>query len=246
MELTDSTLREYLLGSSSPEAAEQIEARLLEDDELFAALQSAEDDLFDACARGRLAPSDRARFLERYAHRQDRLEFAGMLAQRTAVPQRVSPYARRPWNPLAAAAVLILAAGALVTRLEAPAPVVVRLQPPAAAAAPQPFVVALALGTSRAAGASTVVSIPSSAKSVQLNVRLDPGDRFDDYSMELRGANDRAVWSGAHVKGATVDGNLIVSAQIPATALPAGSYELAVRGAGTDLGFLPLTVRWSP
>src|SRR4029453_2659486 len=108
MEWTDSALRAYLLGSASPEMAEQLEARVLEDHELFAALQSAEDDLFDACARGTLTAADRTRFLERYGRDTDRLRFAAALAQRPAAPAGVSP-ARRPWIPLAAAAALILA-----------------------------------------------------------------------------------------------------------------------------------------
>jgi hypothetical protein len=243
MEWTDSALRDYLLGSSSPEAAERIEARVIEDDQLFAALRSAEDDLFDACARGRLAPAERARFLERYGQHADRLQFAAALAHRTAGTS--SSGSRRTWISLAAAAVLVLAAGALFTQLEAPAPVVVR-QAPTATVEPQPFAVALTLGTSRAVSAVTPVTIPSGTTAVQLTVRLDPGDRFDKYAIELRGAGDRVVWSGGDLTPATVDGNLTVSARIPATALPGGSYELAVRGAGTDLGFLPLTIRWSP
>ena len=248
MEWTDSALRAYLLGSASPEMAEQLEARVLEDHDLFAALQSAEDDLFDACARGTLTPTERTRFLERYGRDTDRLRFAATLAQRTAAPpSQVSPAARRPWIPLAAAAALILAAGALVTQLEAPAPVPAPPQQGAAPApAPAPFAVALTLGTSRSASASTPVTIPAGTAAVQLNVRLDPADRFDRYAVELRGAGDRVVWSGADLTAEAVDGNLNVSARIPATALPAGSYELAVRGGGTDLGFVALTVRWSP
>jgi len=245
VEWTDSALRDYLLGSSSAEAAERIEARLLEDEELFAALRSAEDDLFDACARGRLAPAARARFLQRYGHETGRLRFAAALAGRTAASTRVSPFSRRPWISIAAAAAIVLMAGLLFTQLEAPAPVTPRPQP---GPAPQPpaFAVTLALGTSRAASASTAVTIPAGTSEVQVNVRLDPADRFGKYAMELRGARDRVVWSGGDLTAATVDGYLTVSARIPATALPAGSYELAVRGAGTDLGFVPLTVRWSP
>jgi len=245
MEWTDSALRAYLLGSASPEMAEQLEARVLEDHELFAALQSAEDDLFDACARGTLTSVERTRFLERYGRDTDRLRFAAALAQRPATPARVSPAARRPWIPLAAAAALILAAGALVTQLEAPAPLP-SPQQQGAAPAQAPFAVALTLGTSRSASASTPITIPAGTAAVQLNVRLDPADRFARYAMELRGAGDRVVWSGADLTAEAVDGNLNVSARIPATVLPAGSYELAVRGGGTDLGFVPLTVRWSP
>lgn len=243
MEWTESALREYLLGSSSPEVAERIEAQALEDEELFAALRSAEDDLIDAWARGRLAPADQARFLERHGHQSDRLRFAGAWAQRPGGATHGSPVARKPWIPLAAAAVLVLAAGTLFTQLEAPS---VPPAPPAGAPQPPPFAVALTLGTSRAAAAATAVTIPAGTATVQMNVQIDPGDRFDRYAMELRGAGDRTVWSAGDLTAAAADGHLTLSARIPAAVVPAGSYELAIRGAGTDLGFVPLTVRWSP
>lgn len=245
MEWTDSALRAYLLGTTSPQEAEQLEARVLEDHAVFAALQGVEDDLFDACARGTLTPAERASFLERYGRETDRLRFAAGLAQRSSPAAGMSPAVRRPWIPLAAAAALILAAGALVTQLEAPGPGPQPQQERATPAAP-PFAIALTLGTSRSASTSTAVSIPAGTAAVQLNVRIDPADRFDRYAMELRGAGDRVVWSGSDLTAEAVNGNLNVSARIPATALPAGSYELAVRGGGTDLGFAPLTVRWSP
>lgn len=242
---TDSALREYLLGSSSPEAAERVEARLLEDDDLFAALQNAEDDLFDAFARGALDGTERARFLERYGQQADRLRFAGVLAQRTTASARAVPFTSRAWMPWAAAAVLVLAAGAVFTQLEAPS-VVPGPEPNASRPESRPFAVALTLGASRAAAATTPVMIPPGTTELVVNVRLDPGDRFDTYAIDLRGAGDRVLWSGANLTASAVDGTLTVSARIPAASLPAGSYELAVRGAGTDLGFLPLTVRWSP
>jgi hypothetical protein len=241
---TDSALREYLLGSSSPEAAERVEARLLEDEDLFAALQSAEDDLFDAFARGTLDGTERARFLERYGQQADRVRFAGVLARRTASSGRSVPVTSRAWMPWAAAAVLVLAAGAVFTQLEAPS---VAPRPEPNASRPEStFAIALTLGASRAAAATTPVTIPAGTTEVVVYVRLDPGDRFDTYAMDLRGAGDRVLWSGANLTAAAVDGTLTVSARIPAASLPAGSYELAVRGGGTDLGFLPLTVRWSP
>jgi hypothetical protein len=254
MELTDSALREYLLGFASPEAAERIEARIFEDDDLFAAVRSAEDDLFDAYARGHLTSAERARFLERFGHQADRLRFAQAFG-RQSVAAHTPPAARRLWIPLAAAAAVILVAGAIFTQIEAPAPDITSRQsdaPTPGAPAPPgspakaPLSIALTLGTTRAPGSATAVSIPAGTPAVQVNVQLDPADVFDKYSMELRGSGDRAVWTARDLKATAAGGRLIVSAQIPADGLAAGSYELAVRGGGTDLGFLPLTVRWSP
>jgi hypothetical protein len=207
-------------------------------------MQSAEDDLFDAFTRGTLDGAERARFLERYGQQSDRLRFAGALAQRIASPGRSVAISGRAWMPWAAAAILVLAAGAVFTQLEAPS--VVPHPEPNASRPESPFVIALTLGASRAAAATTPVTIPAGTTEVVVNVRLDPGDRFDSYAIDLRGAGDRVLWSGANLTAAAVDGTLTVSARIPAASLPAGSYELAVRGGGTDLGFLPLTVRWSP
>lgn len=243
---TDSTLRDYLLGSAPPETAEQIEARLLEDDDLFAALRNVEDDLFDASARGTLDTESRARFAERYGHETERLRFAQALARKTVPSAPAVPLIRRPWMPWAAAAALILVAGAVFTQLEAPS---TPPGPPTTATAPRaetPFTVALALGASRASGATTNVSVPAGTTVVIMNVQLDPGDRFDTYAMELRGAGDRVVWSAADLKAISGHGDLAVMGRIPTASVPAGSYELAVRGGGTDLGFIPLTVRWSP
>lgn len=255
MEWTDSALREYLLGSSSSEAAERMEVRLLDDDELFAALRGAEDDLFDDCARGRLDDAALARFLERYGHETARRRFAGAFAHRTASASAsrptAMPFARRRWIPLAAAAALILMAGALYTRLEAPAPIVARPQPQprTIATAPPvvvPFAVTLTLGTSRAAATATTVTIPKGTTRVTVNVRLDPADRYEMYDMQLRGAGDRMIWSASRLPAAAVDGHLTVATPIPAAFLKPGTYELVVRGLDNDLGFLPLTIRWSP
>jgi heme A synthase len=149
--------------------------------------------------------------------------------------------------PLAAAAVLVLAAGAFYTRLEAPAPLVMTAPPQATApVSTAPLLVTLTLGTSRAAGDATIVTIPKDTAIVEMRVRLDPADRFDTYGVDVRGAGDLVVWRGTGLTASTIDGILTVTARIPAPSLTGGPHEVAVRGGGTDLGFVPLTIRWSP
>jgi hypothetical protein len=111
-----------------------------------------------------------------------------------------------------------------------------------------PFVVALTLGTSRAAGSGTTVTVPSNASAVQLRVGLDPADRYDRYSVELRTTSDRLAWRGDDLRASLEKGVLTLVAEIPAIALSDGTYELAVRGvsgaaAPEDLGFVSLTVQ---
>src|SRR6185436_20397432 len=105
-----------------------------------------------------------------YGHQTDRLRFAEAIARRVGAA-RAPRTAWWGWRPLAAAAILIIVAGAIFNQLEAPAPVGPSRAgipaSPAAAPAPAgpaaPFVVALALGTSRTPGATPVVVIPSRA-----------------------------------------------------------------------------------
>ncbi len=242
MTVTDAECRAYLLGQMPEADAERLEVRALEDEEAFQAVQSAEDDLFDGFVRGRLTPDERARFLDRFGGETGRIAFARALAQQTSTSGL-----RRPpmWVPLAAAAAVVLAAGAgwWLRSRPAPAPAVA---PPVAArvtAPAAPAVVAmLTLGTSRAAGDRPVIELPPGASAIDLRVRLNPGDRFDAYSMTLRSAADTVVWQGDHLRAAAQTGDLVVGATVPAERLPDGVYELAVRGGGSDLGYLSVRI----
>jgi hypothetical protein len=252
--VTDAECRAYLLGRLSEAEAEHLEARLLQDDEVFQAVREAEDDLFDAFARGQLTADDRARFVERFGDRTDGLAFSRALATRVR-PERSSDggsASRRPWIPLAAAAAVVLTAGAaLMWRSQpgpagAPAAKAPGVSAPTAPAGPSPIVVALSLSTSRAAGEPASVSLPASAASLQVRVRLNPADKYDRYMMELRSQADRVVWRGDDLRAAAEAGDLIVTATIPATSLEAGRYELAVRGGTDDLGFVPVRIMRTP
>jgi hypothetical protein len=244
--VTDADCRAYLLGRLPPDAAERLEGRLLEEDDLFQAMRSAEDDLFDAFARGELTPDDRERFLARFGADRDRIAFARALAARTGPTA-----SRRPsvWIPLAAAAALVVAAGAAWTLrsrrpaepVPAPPASIAAVQPPAAPVA-VPVVALLSLSSTRAAGDRPTIEIPAASTDVDLRVRLNPADRFDRYAMELRSAADAVVWRAGDLKGRVEHGDLFVDARVPAAALPDGVYELAVHGGGSDLGYLSLTI----
>lgn len=249
--MNDSTLRAYLLGQLPEDDAAKVEEQALQDDDFFQTLRSIEDDLFDEHARNRLSGADRERFLERYSGQPQRAAFARALAARTS-SGRVLLFSPYRWVAgLAAAAVLVLAVGTLVMRREAAQPGTAPAGRPStqAVAAPSapPVVVALALGTSRAAGSATPVTVPKDAASVDLRIRLDPADRFDRYALELRSAGDTVVWHADDARAATENGELVVHGTVPAASLDAGSYELAVRGsragaAPEDVGFAALEV----
>jgi hypothetical protein len=240
MTVTDADCRAYLLGQMPAADAERLEVRVLADDDLFQAVQSAEDDLFDGFARGRLTPDERARFVERFGGETGRIGFARALAQRTGTKGLTRPPI---WVPLAAAAAVLLAVGAgfwLRSRPAPapPAPVVAHVAMPGA-----PAVVAmLTLGTSRAAGDRPVIELPAGTSTVELRVRLNPADRFDAYSMTLRSTKDTVAWQADNLHATVQAGDLVVAATAPVGNLADGVYELAVRGGGADLGFLSVRI----
>ena len=84
---TDRDLRNYLLGELDDAGRDAFEVELLADDDAYAALLAAEDDLIDAYARGELAGAERAAFETRFLPRPDsaeRIAFARHLATLTA------------------------------------------------------------------------------------------------------------------------------------------------------------------
>jgi hypothetical protein len=165
----------------------------------------------------------------------------------------VLPFVRRQWIPLAAVAALLIAAGGLlVTREIAPhGPLQAPAAHPGPTAAPAVAVLLLTLGTSRAAGTPASVTVPKDASILQLRVRLDPSDRFDRYSIDLRASSDRSVWHGEDLRASAVGDGLALVASVPASSLESGSYELAVRGASGEasyaaLGFVTVKISRTP
>ena len=247
--MTEAALRAYLLGKLSESEVELVEARLVEDPDLFAQMETAEDDLFDAFARGSLDAGERARFLERFGADQQRQRFAQAFVTRTS-SRKVVPLFRRPWIGLAAAASLAVVIGAfLLPRQrgsEAPpalAPVPVATPAPAA---PITSVVSLSLGTSRAVGAPAKAVVPANASRVDFAIRLNPADKFAAYAAEIRSQSNLIIWGDA-IQTVAAGGDLIAHAIVPVDRLPAGTYEIAVRGGATasaldDLGFVTIEV----
>ena len=246
-------MRAYLLGQATEADAEHFEEQLLEDEQIYTTLRSVEDDLFDEFARGALTDTERTQFLERYGADRGRLLMAQAFARRSHLQRHDTASARsvwRSWVPLAAAATLAAAVGA--TMWPGPRPVVVAptVQSAAAPRAIVPAVLLVTLGTSRSAAAAPVAELRSGTSVLELRVRLDPSDRFDRYSMELRNGSG-FVWQDEGLHASTRDGEPIIVASVPAASLEAGSYELAVRGVtgaspAEALGFVTVRVARIP
>jgi hypothetical protein len=248
--MTEPALRAYLLGKLTESEVELVENRLVEDPDLFAQIETAEDDLFDAFARGTLDADERTRFLERFGADRPRQQFAKALVTRTS-SRKVVPFVQRRWVELAVAATLVMAVGAFVIPgqpVEEPlAPTPSSVRPPAAApAAPITASVSVALGSSRAAGGPAKVVIAPGATRVEIRVRLNPADTFAAYAAQIRSQADNIVWADA-VQTTTEGGELVVRAFVPADRLPPGTYEMAIRGGASagaldDLGFVTIEV----
>lgn len=126
--LEDGLLRKYLLGELSEEEADEIERRLLIDDELFVLAEAVEADLLAAGARGELAPAERERVLKRLASSpqgRERLALARVLNAtadkelREAATNVVRFPRRKPaarWAALAASLLAVTALSWLVVR----------------------------------------------------------------------------------------------------------------------------------
>jgi hypothetical protein len=82
--LTDLSARAYLLGQLTEAEATRLDERVLEEEEFFLSVRSAEDELFDEYVRNQMNTADRERFVERFGAQADRIAFAQALAQRTA------------------------------------------------------------------------------------------------------------------------------------------------------------------
>ena len=258
-------MRAYLLGQAAEADAVRLEERLLEDEQIYTTLHAVEDDLFDDFARGALTDTERARFLERYGADHGRLLVAQALAQSSRLasdrseaataglprPRVAGPKVRLPWVPLAVAATLVMAVGATMWLRPRPTGVP---RTASAAVAPRsitPAVLLVTLGTSRSAAAAPVAGLRDGTTVLQLHVRLDPSDRFDRYSMELRNGAGSLTWHDEALHASLSNGEPIIVASVPAASLAPGPYEIAVRGVdgaspAEALGFVTVRVERIP
>lgn len=245
--MTEVALRAYLLGKLSESEVALVETRLIEDPDLFSQMETAEDDLFDAFARGSLDADERARFLERFGADANRRRFAKAFVTRTS-SRKVVPFLRRPFIDLAIAATLVIVVGAIVMRPgpEPAAPATTPTPAATAAAAPVTSTVLLALGSSRAEGAPSKVAIDPGAARVNFRIRLNAADKFAAYAAQIRSHSDNVVW-GDSVTPSMEGADLFVTAAVPAERLADGAYEIAIRGGPNaasleDLGFIAIEV----
>jgi hypothetical protein len=249
----------YLLGRLSPEEEMQIEERVFVEPGFHDELQATSDDLIRAYLVGRLPAEDRTRFDEHFlasARRRERFDFLkdvlGTIQEASGQRRgsRVSRLAVSPW--LAAAALVLIAAGLYFTNLRRPprgdhradGPATPTPNPtaPPPTATPVPEARPRPTTAPRATAArpeTRLVRLPPAAdrpvemalaeetRTVRLEVPLE-GPRHPTYDAEIRGEDGEAVWQAKAILPRGPGEPLVL--EVPTRVLVADAYELRVSG----------------
>lgn len=219
----------YLLGRLDEAEREEFAARFLEDPELLARVEDAENDLFDAYAAGRLSGDDRWRFEERFLRDIEgrrRLALARALHRKT---RKGGVF--RVAGAIAAGVVLLAGVGWLVRRTGTT---------PAA----EPVLVAsyrLAAAT-RATAAPQEVRIPHTGM-VEWRTAVPAGTAEGAYQVELAGARGDVRWTSPPLDPAGAD----LAWRTPATVVPDGACVFTIRTGSRAVAYFDIrVVRGSP
>jgi anti-sigma factor RsiW len=232
----------YLLGGLDAEERDRIEERLFSDDGLHESLRATADDLIAAYSRGELPPEDRARFersflaSERGRARLGFLRNVMTVTAEAAVPLRETPRRSSRWRSWAAAALLLLALGALLlwrrpplfpraAQVATPVPTAMATpNAPAAAPATSPVVLTVQLA---ARGGPVPLALFGGTRRARFEV-LVPDAGPPSYDAILRRADGAEVWRAEDLAPARAGRPLAI--EIPAQVLVAGDYQLALEG----------------
>jgi len=226
----------YLLHKCPEGEREAIEERWMEDTGLYEQLQDVEAELLDAYAQGKLSADDResvAKYLLGSPVQDRKLLFARALRNQFPAPAR----SRVGWLGMAAAAVILLLAGAVAwlawqnpalrQRLSASAN---RARPVEAAV----YVAQIPSGTtnrSSAAASLPEVRLPANAQVLRLELQIDPGDETKIFAASL-GQEGRPVWNEQPIRAERRPFGFVASMWVPAAVLAPGEYQVQLSAAG--------------
>jgi hypothetical protein len=235
----------YLLHQLPEAERDALTERWMTDPALYEALRDIEAELFDRYARGAVTADERQsieRHLLNSASQRDKLAFAEAL--NTIHPARAR---RLTWLPAAVAAAVILttAVGWLfwqnqsLTRMLDEA----RRRPPAVAqsAVGGVYSMFLPLTSMRGPGADARISMPADTGVLRLELEIEPGDNTKTFAATASTAG-RIAWTAAPLRAVARGSGFVVVLWIPADALPAGRYEIALTAEGKPIAFYPLLV----
>jgi hypothetical protein len=263
--IDETLLVKYLLGDLPEERQVEVEDRAFADQEFLGALEAAEADLIDAWVRGELSPSERRAFERRFLtspSRRNKVEFARALARVTseakpaeALPGKVRrwPFGIQ-WSPvlqwaaglaclfcIAVTAWFTIENAAMRSRLSAlEARLNGREHGRPAPAAGVAWLVLLP-GLSRAETRVPQLSVDPAAQIVRIEVKLEPRDDYSRFRVELRTRQGEDVLTFANLARRETAQGYAVVVDVPASVLPPGQYELALKGmkkdSAEDVGF---------
>ncbi|MBI4909421.1 MAG: hypothetical protein HY820_37730 [Acidobacteria bacterium] len=114
---------------------------------------------------------------------------------------------------------------------------------------PPPLMASLVLlpGATRAQSNAIQLLLPAGAQVAHIEIQLEAADDYPRFRVELRTARGDEVMARGNLLRQRNAGGFAVSLDVPASALPAGQYELALKGVSNDsakdLGFYSFTVR---
>jgi hypothetical protein len=253
-------LRTYLLGRSSPEDSSRFEERLLTDGSFYEELLMAEDDMIDEYLTEELSEAERQDFESHFLlvpQRQEQLRFARALRKyvtfagnseapepSAVVPQKDLEVAQPPskrslfsffpvTNPLVSyslmAAMLLMVGGISWALFNA-----WKQQQ-----TPQPgsvLAVMLTPGLTREGGEIKRIGIPPGTGVVRLQLELPKND-YNNYRVRVVSVDRTDVWSGNNIQASDQGGTKLIIADVPASSLSSGDYQVKVSGQPPDGAF---------
>jgi hypothetical protein len=233
-ELVRDDASRYLLHEMSDEERAAFDERLLADEELVGLVEAAEDDLFDAYARGELPEARRRRFEElllRTPEDRARVGVARLLAEKGRAAHPAAP-SRSFWGWLRSPRLVLGFAGVAVAGA---ALALVLTRGDGQPRLPATQVVSLAAAT-RGDGVPEVPR-PDGAVTVRLVAAVD--GEYTSFELELHRGAHRIVGPRAAATPAL---------DVPALVLVAGPHELHVSGTLADgrtvpVGVYPFVIR---
>jgi hypothetical protein len=248
------TMREYLLGQASQEDSSRFEERLLADSVLYEELLIVEDELSDQYLSDELSQAERQSF-ETYfllaPERQQKFRFARALykyvnSAGALEPQETaatgSPFDEAPEvtiapkrtffsflptvNPIVSyslmAAMLLIVGGIFWALIN-------NWQRQTTQQSDTVLTVLLTPGLTRDGGELKRVAIRSGTGTVQLQLEL-PRDEYRSYRAIVLSSDRSEVWNGVNLHADEQDGIKLVAANVPASVLSPGDYQVRLSG----------------
>ncbi|MDT4955095.1 MAG: hypothetical protein QOJ02_3233 [Acidobacteriota bacterium] len=249
-----SLLRSYLLGELDPEPQQQLEQRLLADDEYFEALLIAEDEIIDQYLSGSLTSLEQEKFASIFLstpERRQKLNFARALRkyiqlnepagtissdaseQSPSFWKRFLPSFLRARHPalsfsLATALLLVLVGVTWVAVKN------LRQQNnPGQENPDNVLAITLTPGALRGTGTLERVVIPARVETVRLQLKL-PSDEYKTYSATVKVVGGQEIFTADNLKAETTGDGLAVQVSIPAAKLTSEDYQLNLSGLNTN------------